>query len=168
MKWLKAKFKRGKGFQQVPAEWLEAVANFINELEYVGGRIERTEGLRRCRIVPFQTASATSPYTHSFQVFITGTLSVFVSKGWCGFKSNADVERGGETITITDGGNQTHTLYIRCDLRDGTFTSISAAPSLPQDTQRYTYYPIANATVSSGAITQVVQRQVGDIYESGV
>lgn len=139
------------------------VARFCNGLEYDRGIIERSGNFERCKIITIDV-NADESALYSFKVTKTSDTTVDVASGYCQYASNAEVAKGVEPLTCTFDGD----VYIKLNLATGVFDNATFSSSMPADTATLTYYRIASITFSSGVITQIVQRHLGDIYEGRV
>lgn len=142
----------------VPADNLVKIANILNTLIVRGGSILRTPDGIRWQIVVDQNKND-GPY--SFKVIQRSDTEISCVSGYCQYASSAEVSKSTTDFTVSADGS----VYISLELSSGTFTGplFGVLPTEDDDTS---VWRIADVTFSGGAITSIVQRHFGDIYES--
>lgn len=146
---------------QLDPEWLRTVAYALNELNILGGVINKTTWT----IIPGGNSSASDAITYSFQCLGIGTSSVSIATGWCQYAANDAVQITAQSFAVSSNAR----IYISLDINTGAWTGPTLGPDVDQDDDENTeHYMIANITVVGGVISAIHQRILGDIYESKV
>lgn len=145
---------------QISVEELRTVHAIFNKIQGIGITIVRSNGEGFTFIAEQES--------YSFKVTklpdTTAVAKVTVASGYCQYASQTEVLKAASTVSCTSSGD----IYIKLDLATGVWDDPAFATSTPVDTDALSYYRIASVTVASGKVTQVIQRHLGDIYESRV
>jgi len=147
---------------QISIDWLRSVATMWNELNILGGIIDRATWT----IIPGASSSSTAEAsTYSFQCTGIGTSAVAVASGSCQYGANTAVAMTAQSFAVASNAR----IYVSLNLDTGAWAGpFKGSDSDPIDTGNTEYYMIANVTTVGGVITAIRQRILGDIYESKV
>lgn len=146
---------------QIPVEWLWSIATMFNELNILGGIIDRSTWT----IIPGSASSSSDAENYSFKCTGIGTSSVSVASGSCQYGSNTAVAMTTQSFAVASNAR----IYVSLNLDTGAWAGpFKGSDSDPIDTGSTQYYMIANVTTVGGVITAIRQRILGDIYESKV
>lgn len=158
-----AQFGRGKPLSAVSAETLKTLAVFYNEIEILGGRIIRDPS-GKITIVPpgYEQDETRATYAFSFQVLpdSSDATKVLVMGGACNY-AGTPTGINSSSVTCSSSG----VIYMKLEYATGAWTGPAFASSVTDDDDTQ-HIILADVVMSSGAVTAILQRHLGDIYET--
>jgi hypothetical protein len=157
-------FRVGMAISAIPLRWYVTVTRWLNNMEIVGGRIERTPE----KIIIYPNTDDGFLRTVAFGTTRGGGLGVVVQQGKVYFKGVSITISSWPTdgeVTVTD--DSTLYGYVEVSLSSATATW-GASASDPGDGDDDTeIWRIFKAVAEDGAITEIIECQHGDIHIPG-